>query len=69
MGHSVVKHFCVLEQWILDRDVPQNDVFVEGAFLAHTVDVVQGVEPRPHYAAGATSGESKVGPEVARFNL
>ena len=43
----------LLEEGVLDGDVSEGDVFVEGARLADAVDVVQGVEPRPHDAAGA----------------
>ena len=43
----------LLEEGVLDGDVSEGDVFVEGARLADAVDVVQRVEPRPHDAAGA----------------
>ena len=50
----------LLEQGVLDGDVPERDVFVEGARLADAVDVVQRVEPRPHDAAGAVGLETIV---------
>ena len=47
----------LLEEGVLDGDVSEGDVFVEGARLADAVDVVQRVEPRPHDAAGAVGWE------------
>ena len=55
-----------LEQRISNRDIPQSDVIVEGAFFTDTVDIVQGVEPRPEDAAGAVDDVLLRGPDLYR---